>query len=193
MVHSHDVHLQEKPLRRIITEISPVGSRPVQWVTFLSVITVLLLSGCRTAPPAPVEERMTGEQVRQQAKQQKSLVEVYSLGDPAAEEWMNRAYDAEDQGDISDAIAHVNEALKVAPEDSEYWQYLAELELQDERYQSAIEHAQRSYDNGPQLGQLCYRNWLVISRSLSALNREAEAAGAKLQADQCPVEAPERY
>lgn len=180
-------------MRRIIPEIIEARPRSFHRATPLLVLAVVLLAACRTTPPAPVEERMTGEQVRQQAKQQKSLVEVYSLGDPAAEQWMNRAYDAEDQGDIAGAISHVTEALKVAPDDSEYWQYLAELELQNEDYQSAVEHAQRSYDNGPKLGQLCYRNWLVISRALTALDREAEAAGARLQADQCPVEAPERY
>ncbi len=134
-----------------------------------------------------------GAEIRQQASQQESLIEVYSLDDPAASELMKQAYDAEDQGDVIKAIELVNRALSLSSDDPEYWQYLAELELQNRQYEAAIEHAQKSYDLGPQIGQLCYRNWLVINRALTALDRAAEAAGARVQADQCPVEAPPRY
>ena len=153
----------------------------------------LALVGCATVGPAPIEERDLAAEVRNAASSQDSLVDVYPLSDPAAVELMRQARLAEADDDIAGATALVSKALEIVPQDPEYWQYQAELELKRGNYILALEHARRSFGLGPKVGQLCYRNWLTMTFAWEALYDLEEAAQARQRADQCTIKDQATY
>lgn len=148
-------------------------------------LAVLALVGCAARVPAPIEERDLAGEVRRQTEQSQSQVEVYALSDPAGLHLIERARAAEQAGRLSEAARLAREALELSPGDPEYWQYLAELELQRGDFMAAIEHAVRSFELGPQIGPLCYRNWLTKQHAHDALGDAANAAAAGQRAEQC--------
>lgn len=157
------------------------------------VLMALVLAGCVSMGPAPIEERDLAAEVRNAASSQDSLIDVYPLSDPAAVELMRQARMAETDNDIAGASALVQKALEIVPEDPEYWQYQAELELKRGEYILALEHARRSYALGPQVGQLCYRNWLTMTFAWEALYDLDEAEQARQRADQCTLKDQSTY
>ncbi len=47
--------------------------------------------------------------------------------------------------------------------DPQLLQHMAEIKLQKEDCQQALNFASRSYDIGPRVGEICSRNWRTIS------------------------------
>jgi tetratricopeptide (TPR) repeat protein len=152
----------------------------------VSVALALVLAGCATGS-APIEDRDLAAEVRNAASTQDSLLDVYPLSDPAAVELIRQARLAEDDNNIAGAAALVKKALEIVPDDPEYSQYQAELELKRGEYILALEHARRSFDLGPQVGQLCYRNWLTMAFAWEALFDLEEAEQARQRAARCTL------
>ena len=151
------------------------------------------IAGCTTTSSVPVEKRNLAADVRDAASSQNSLLDVFPLSDPAAVELIRQARLAEDDNDLAMAIALVQKALAIVPKDPEYWQYQAELDLRREHYILALEHARYSFDLGPQVGQLCYRNWLTLTFAWEALYDLEEAQMARQRAGQCTLKERETY
>lgn len=168
-------------LFRPATTGRPVGAPAAVCLVAL----VLLLGGCAARLPAPIEERDLAGEVRRQTAESSSDVEVYALSDPAGLHLLERARVAEQAGQLDEAARLVREALALTPDDPEYWQYLAELELQGGDFLAAIEHAKQSFQLGPRIGPLCYRNWLTRQRAHEALRQAQEAGLAGQQAEGC--------
>jgi len=167
---------------------------PFEGAACLLVIACLSIQSCQTRSfPAPIEERDLAAEVREQAASQSGVVEVYPLTDPAAAELIRQARLAEAQDRLYEALELVDQALNVTPEDPDQWQYLAELQLKLQSYQDSITSARKSYELGPKVGQLCYRNWLVISRAQAELGQPAEAMESEKQADACTVPEQPRF
>lgn len=162
-------------------------------VSFGPVLLTLALAGCASTGPAPIEDRDLAAEVRTAASTQDSLVDVYPLSDPAAVELMRQARLAEDNNDIGGAAALVQKALEIVPQDPEYWQYQAELDLKRGEYILALEHARRSFALGPKVGQLCYRNWLTMTFAWEALYDLEEAEQARKRANQCTIKDQATY
>ena len=160
---------------------------------FCVVLMASAIAGCASMGRAPIEERDLAAEVRSAASSQDSLIDVYPLTDPAAVELIRQARLAEDDNDIAGAVALVRKALEIVPQDPEYWQYRAELELQRAEYILALEHARRSYALGPQVGQLCYRNWLTMTFAWEALYDLEEAKKARQEADRCTLKEQATY
>jgi len=150
-----------------------------------SALLCLLLAACAATGPAPIEERNLAAEVRTAASNKDSLIDVYALADPAAVELMRQAREAEADQDIAGAVALVTKALEIVPEDPEYWQYRAELELQRGDYILALEHARHAFSLGSKVGKLCYRNWLTMSVAWEALYDLEEAGKARHRAEAC--------
>nr|XP_061800917.1 probable ATP-dependent DNA helicase HI_0387 [Nerophis lumbriciformis] len=145
-------------------------------------LVLVLLTGCAARVPAPIEERDLAGEVRRETEQSQSQVEVYALSDPAGLHLLEQARVAEQAGQLDRAMVLVRQAIELTPTDPEYWQYLAELELQNEDFLGAIEHAAKSFELGPQIGPLCQRNWLTKQHAQSALGDVASAAASSQQA-----------
>jgi len=153
------------------------------------IVCSLILVGCAARTPAPIEEREIGRdlagEVRQQTADQHAPIEVFALSDPGGLLLLEQAREAEQSGQLDKAQRLVLEAIELTPDDPEYWQYLAELKLQASDYSAAIEHAQHSFELGPQIGPLCYRNWLTQQHAHDAMNATIAAAKAAGRAEIC--------
>jgi len=148
-------------------------------------VLALLLGACASEPQRP--SRDLAAEVRAGAAGDGGVLEVRPLADPEAEELLRQARWLEERERLDAASEHVERALNIAPRQPEYWQYLAELDLKRGRYQAALDNARHSFELGPQLGPLCVRNWLTLSRARQALGRVEDARVAEQRADACRV------
>lgn len=151
----------------------------------LTALVAVILAACAARVPAPISERELATEVRRQAQSKPSPVEVYALSDPAGLNLLAQAQQAEQAGRLDEATRFVRQALEITPRNPEYWQYLAELELQSGDFAAAIEYAERSFALGPQIGRLCYRNWLTQKHAHERLGDSTNSARANQQAERC--------
>ena len=145
----------------------------------------LLLAACSSQPPAPVEDREVDTRVRAPASKDSAGVQVYSLQNPAVKQLIAQAEGAERTGDLDQATSYLERALRIQPQDPQLLQHMAEVKLQKEDYQQALNFAVRSYDIGPRVGEICSRNWRTISVAREHLNDANGASEAEQRAGQC--------
>ncbi len=159
------------------------------WRPWPVLLAVLLLTSCASQS---VRNRQAVDDMRRQADNQ-GILQVYTVGNPEAADLIERAREAEAGQDVVTALAMTREALEIEPNDPEYWQYLAELQLLQKDYARARRSAQQSYAMGPQVGQLCYRNWLIIQRAEQALGNGAAAGIAAQRAERCTLKEAQTF
>jgi len=151
-------------------------------------LVLLLLVGCSSSPPqtpAPVEDREVNARVRAPASEESAGVQVYSLQNPAVKQLTAQAKGAERAGDLDQAGSYLERALRIQPRDPQVLQHMAEIKLQKEDYQQALNFAVRSYDSGPRVGEICSRNWRTIGVAREHLQDASGAGDAEDRASQC--------
>lgn len=149
------------------------------------VLIVLLLTACAGQPPVPAGENEVDTRVRAPASEDSAGVQVYSLQNPAVKELTAQAVLAERAGEFDKASAYLERALRIEPRDPQLLQHMAEIELQKEDYQQALSFAEKSYDIGPRVGEICSRNWRTISVAREHLNDARGASEAEKRASRC--------
>jgi tetratricopeptide (TPR) repeat protein len=150
-------------------------------------ILMLALAGCSTAPTQPGD---TGSdevdtRVREPARQDSDGVQVYPLRNPAVEELVGEADEAEAVGDLDQAAVLLERALRIQPRNPEILQLMAEIQLQKKDYEQALTFATRSYDIGPRVGEICSRNWRTISVAREYMGNPSGSAEAEEKAVSC--------
>ena len=89
----------------------------------ISGLLILLVSGCATrSGPAPVEESEVESRIRQAARDDSDGVQVFPLRNPAVEELMASASQAEQAGEADRAAMMLERALRIQPRDPELLQ-----------------------------------------------------------------------
>lgn len=162
-------------------------------IRWLWVLLPLLLAACSSyQPPAPVEDREVTTRVREPASEDSEGIQVYSLQNPAVKQLTAQAKGAEVAGDLDQASGYLERALRIEPRDPQLLQHMAELKLQKQEYQQALNFAVRSYDTGPRVGEICSRNWRTISVAREHLNDSDGASDAEKRAKKCMSTRPER-
>jgi len=161
--------------------------------SILGFVVSLLLAACSSNGPAPVEEREVTKRVRAPASEESAGVQVYSLQNPAVKQLTAQAEGAERDGDLDLATGYIERALRIQPQDPQLLQHMAELKLQKEDYQQALNFAVRSYDTGPRVGEICSRNWRTISVAREPLRDSNGASEAEARATQCMNTRPKSY
>ncbi len=152
----------------------------------LSGLLALLVSACATpSGPAPVEESEVESRIRQAARDDSNGVQVFPLRNPAVEELMASASQAERSGEADRAAMLLERALRIQPRDPELLQHVAEIKLQQAEYEQALNFAVRSYDVGPKVGEICSRNWRTIALAKERLQDNAGAVEAEQRASRC--------
>jgi len=159
----------------------------------LCVLLLVFLAGCSGHTPAPVEEREVNIMVRAPASEESAGVQVYSLQNPAVRQLTAQAEGAERAGDLDLATGYIERALRIQPQDPQLLQHMAEIKLQKEDYQQALNFAVRSYDTGPRVGEICSRNWRTISVAREHLRDANGASEAEARAGQCMNTRPKGY
>ena len=163
-------------------------------IRLLGISIALLLAACSTQPPVPVnKDHEINARVRAPASQDSAGVQVYSFQNPAVKQLTAQAELAESDGNLDQASAYLERALRIEPRDPQVLQHMAEIKLQKEDYQQALNFAVRSYDIGPRVGEICSRNWRTISVAREHLNDIDGAIDAEARATQCMNTRPKRY
>ena len=133
----------------------------------------------------PVEDSEVDTRVRAPASKDSEGVQVYSLQNPAVKQLTAQAQGAERAGDLDRAGGYLERALRIDPRDPQLLQHMAEIKLQKQDYQQALNFAVRSYDTGPRVGEICSRNWRTISVAREHLKDIDGASDAEARASQC--------
>lgn len=167
------------------------------WVrTSLAALVLAILAACsaQESPPPKVKvvKRDLLVEIRSQAASLASSVQVEPLADPEVDDLRKRARSEEQQHDYDAAAATIRQALALRPEDPTLIQWAAELALVRGQFDEAERGAQRSYDVGPKLGEICVRNWLTIKEARSARSDAQGATSAASQLPACQVQGPVR-
>ena len=158
---------------------------------------IALLAGCSADEPPPpkapkvAQKDWVGE-IRAEAENAPSAVQVMPLANPAVEDLRRSAARLEQQGDLDTAKSKLEHAILLEPRDPTLWQSLAELSLQRQEWNDAEQQATKAYELGPKLGALCVRNWLTVRASRLERGAVADAESAKAQVPACQVAAPIR-
>lgn len=156
-------------------------------------LILLLLAACSYQPPAPVEDREVNARVREPASEDSAGVQVYSLQNPAVKQLVSQAKSAEHAGNLDQASGYLERALRIQSRDPQLLQHMAEIKLQKEDYQQALNFAVRSYDIGPRVGEICSRNWRTISVAREHLDDTNGASDAEARAGQCMNTRPKGF
>lgn len=151
----------------------------------LGLLILLSLGACSSHAPVPVEDREVEARVRAPASEESEGVQVYSLQNPAVKQLTAQAQAAESTGDLDQAGSYIERALRIDPRDPQLLQHMAEIQLQRENYQQALNFAVRSYDTGPRVGEICSRNWRTISVAREHLKDMRGASDAEDRASKC--------
>jgi len=154
-------------------------------IRLLAFLITLLLAACSSQQPAPIKDKEIDSRVRTPASEDSAGVQVYSLQNPAVKELTAQALVAERAGDLDQAGGYLERALRIEPRDPQLLQHMAEIKLQKEDYQQALNFAVRSYEIGPRVGEICSRNWRTISVAREHLNDSNGASVAEARATRC--------
>ena len=150
----------------------------------LGVWMLLLMVACSSQAPIPIEDEVD-TRVRTPAIEDSEGVQVYSLQNPAVKQLTAQAKNAELAGNFDQAGSYIERALRIEPRDPQLLQHMAEIKLQKQDYQQALNFAVRSYDTGPRVGEICSRNWRTISVAKEHLQDVAGASDAQKRASKC--------
>lgn len=155
----------------------------------------VLLAACSSQPPVPIQERSVDieQEVRQPAEVEGAGLQVRPLQNPGVRELVNQADAAEQNGDLNQASIYLERALRIQPRDPELLQQIAEIKLQQQSYEQALNYASRSYDVGPKVGELCSRNWRTISVSREFLDDYAGSEEARQRSLACAAQKPQGF
>ncbi|HEX6612780.1 MAG TPA: tetratricopeptide repeat protein [Rhodanobacteraceae bacterium] len=157
----------------------------------------IVLASC-SQPPGPVQQatRAPGHDmvaaIRAAGAHDGSVVEIAPLRDPAIDNSVTAAHNAERAGDIRMAISYADAALKLAPDAPDILQYRAELAVRAKDYETAETDSRRSYELGPKLGGLCARNWQTVLEIEQLKGNTAAAENARVSRERCHVDGPVR-
>jgi tetratricopeptide (TPR) repeat protein len=152
-----------------------------------------MLSACATPAPVPEAEREVDQRVREPAREDSAGVQVFPLQNPAVKELLADARSAEEAGDYDRAGSLLERALRIQPRDPETLQGMAELHLQKQDYQQALNFATRSFEIGPRVGEICSRNWRTIAVSRERMGDPGGAKEAEQRATVCMNTKPRSY
>lgn len=152
---------------------------------------VLMLSGCAWQPT--LDDPAVAERVRAPAAEEGDGLQVYPLRNPAVQELETAAAAAQADGNFDRAEAFLDRALRIEPRDPELLQQMAELQLVRGRWEQAEHYARRSWELGPQVGDICRRNWETVALALEYSGQQLDASRARERKLICPVKPPERF
>ncbi|WHZ17957.1 MAG: hypothetical protein OJF55_000106 [Rhodanobacteraceae bacterium] len=156
-----------------------------------------LLAACSHPPlPPPASERVSPtamvEAIRAARVDDKSVVQVVPLRDPAVDGYLDGARVDENAGKYRDALDKIDAALKLSPDAPDILQFRAEVEILLRDYPTAEADAQHSYALGPKVGGLCASNWQTVLEIAESKNDAAGVADARIRRDACHKAGPIR-
>jgi tetratricopeptide (TPR) repeat protein len=161
----------------------------------VALLAVLLAACAAPTPPtpAPGDDRVVEERVRAPSGGSGEELQVFGVRNPAVVALARDARAAEDAGDLERAELLLERALRIDGRDPAVLQQMAEVQLVRGRLDQARSFAQRSWELGPQVGEICQRSLrtLIVVAERSAEWEQARSARQRLS--DCRVAPPERF
>ena len=166
-------------------------------VSNTAVVAVVLMPPACPAPPPPMpgpgEDRVVEERVRAPSAGSGEELQVFGVRNAAVVALGREAAQVEQAGDLERAEMLLERALRIDGRDPAILQQMAELQLARGRLDQAASYAQRSFELGPQVGEICQRSLrtLIVVHERAAAWEEARRARDRLAG--CRVAPPERF
>lgn len=158
-----------------------------------ALVVMLILPSCAPWQPT-LDDPEIAEQVRApEGGGEARGLQVYPLRNPAVRELERAAEAARSDGDFDRAEALLERALRIEDRDPELLQRMAELQLSRGRWEQAESYAMRSWELGPQVGDICRRNWQTMALARERDGQVIAASQARERVEICPLEPPERF
>ncbi|WP_376697089.1 tetratricopeptide repeat protein [Wenzhouxiangella sp. EGI_FJ10305] len=157
-----------------------------------ALMVMLTLASCAPWQPT-LDDPEIAEQVRAPEGGESRGLQVYPLRNPAVRELERAAEAARSDGNFDRAEALLERALRIEGRDPELLQRMAELQLSRGRWEQAESYAMRSWELGPQVGEICRRNWKTMALARERDGQVIAASQARERVEICPLEPPERY
>lgn len=161
-------------------------------------LAVLALGACATAPPPVTATPSTTPEamvaaIRAAAGHAGAELAVQPLRDPMVEDLREQAQQLERQRRYPEAVAALEHALQLVPDDPALLQERAEAALLSHDFARAAQLARRAWELGARVGPLCRRHQETL-RQLRLAAGDLEGAGsAQVQREACTVAGPARY
>ncbi|MDQ2701441.1 MAG: tetratricopeptide repeat protein [Pseudomonadota bacterium] len=157
----------------------------------------LLLAACAstvgtTATPSGTPETMVAE-IRAAAGQDDTELAVQPLRDPMVDDLREQAQALERQRRYPEAVAALEQALRIVPDDPALLQERAEAALLVHDFATAGQLAKRAWDLGAKVGPLCRRHWETLRQLRLASGDAPGVLSAQVQREACTVAGPARY
>lgn len=117
---------------------------------------------------------------------------VVPLRDGSVTDLLAQIATLEKRHGYAEAIALINQARSLQPNDPELTQIKAELLLGQKQLDDALAFARTAHQQGPKVGPLCRRSWALIRFVHQQKSQPAEAKQAEQMLHGCDVRGPER-
>ena len=141
----------------------------------------LLLAGCAATGPGPSEDASAPQAGGQGPLDTEGAVR-HEVDNRAVAMLWDEAESARRENRTGDAVAALERALRLAPEDPVLWSRLAEMRLRQRDFAVAENLAAKSNALAGDRRLLRYRNWLLIAEARSRRGDEVGAREAREQA-----------
>lgn len=168
-----------------------------RWKLFAAGLGALLVVACSQPPlPGPTSGRHSPTAmvvaIRAAGANEKSVVQVAPLRDPAVDGFLDQAHADENAGRYREALNRIDAALKLSPGAPDVLQFRAEVEILLRDYSAADADARHSFALGPKIGGLCASNWQTVLEIAESANDQAGVAAARIKRDACHKAGPIR-
>lgn len=158
--------------------------------------TALGLAACGARSPLvpePGDDRVVEERVRAPSAGSDEELQVFGVRNPAVVALGRSALEAEEDGDLDRAEMLLERALRIDGRDPAILQQMAEVQLSKGRLDQAGSFAQRSFELGPQVGEICKRSLRTLAVVHERNGAWDQAREAREGLDGCRVAPPERF
>jgi len=167
-------------------------------VAFVAASLGLLVAACASdggtfATPSGVAPETMVAQIRAAAGQDDTELAVQPLRDPMVEDLREQALTLQHQRRYADAVAALEQALALVPDDPALLQERAEAAVLVGDFATAARLAKRAWDLGAKVGPLCRRHWETLRQLRLVAGDAPGVASARVQRESCTVAAPVRY
>ena len=151
------------------------------------------LAGCQLGGVANPGPNQLAQSIRGGGADQPQGLQIYGLRNPVVAELMQKALDAENQGRYPLAMDYLKQAQVIEPQAPDILQQMAEVSIEQGRWDEAKALVEQSIDLGPRVGHLCQRNWRALAMVHHQQGDRQAAGKASARVALCVRDRPARF